>query len=552
MSFKMPTSEVYFMSVPWGKDYKNVVIFDNLTQQEQQISALAGKHFTNVNIIRKDRDLIIEDSIGQYWTYNYMMFRNPEVSNKWWYAFIDDANYDSEHGTRITFTIDVFQTFFFYTTFYNSWIERSHVSKSDDSIDFNLEPEPFSVKPLITRDIDEVFLNADWEPQWVLHCASYYDENGDKKYHYEGVGDGNTFGEYGRYIDTKTQLKLLLEQYGRKSLGEIVEDVNIDWGHILNELATGGSAPGNVLEAINFGTSFADLQDHRDELIGIFAIPKWGRGNTGVWADNNTVNKNTTLHFTNDMACGYEPRNKKLLSSIFKGYILYAANGTLVPYKPEGFSTIPTITCSCIPMGTSKYYVRMGSYTERDKKWLPIQYYCERRVGYDSNTGLNKTLNVLSSAAGVVSGVTIAATSAASENPVGVISGVSQAIGSSVSMIDSLGQIESHAGNNTELLDITDARAALRWADVSPTYNECVHYDKFLDTYGYAQNTIGSPLANMRVRSRWNYLKTTNINLKVRAAAKYEDEMKEIFNNGVTIWRSISGFGDYSDPGSNE
>lgn len=548
-------TEIWITRVNWDKDYKHVVDFfrsgtTDEAKKNRQFSIItenAVNHLTHYSPIFETDGSGVVQCTGNHdnWvSYNYIVFKNPDFSNRYWYAFIDKVEYAAQNTTYVYFTIDIWQTYHLDTAFFDSWIDRSHISVADDDLGENLEPEPFSVKPITTRDISTIFSAEEWEPQWVLHSASYYNSE-TSKYEYSGVGEeyGNTFGEYGKYINSKKDLSDIIENYGRKSLNDICNDMQFDWQAILQTIASGGTSPSSV-GAIDLGAKAAELQDHRDELIGLYAIPKWGKG-SGPWADNIPVNKSQTLSVNDSLACGYVPRNKKMLSSVFKSYIIYARNGTMIAYKPEAFTGTPSVTCSCIPMGVSKYYMFMDYYGERDKQFIDISYRSERRVGYDNNTGLNKILNVINAGEKVIGSAAALATGVAAENPAAILSGAQGLIGSGVSMIDALGQHESHFGSNGELLDITGARATLRWADVSASYNECVHFDKFLTAYGYAQNTIGNLYSNMLTRSRFNYVKSSDANLRVNGNENVNQKMKNIFSNGVTIWHSINYMFDY-------
>ena len=554
-------TDLWIVRVNFDKDYKHVVDFfssakpaENMKRQFEFFKNLASYHYNNYSPVyeRDGSGAIQVNGNKDNWSgYNYIIFKNAD--SEWvWYAFIDSVEYNSEKTTTIYYTIDIWQTYHLRTNLrLDSWIDRAHIRKSADTLGANLEPEPFSVKPTITRDIKSIFETSQWAPQWVLHSASKYINN---DFVYTGNGTANTYGEYGFYIDSVSDIENYIEQYGRKSLDKTLSDAgttstvffsmvglwlaDILQGNVphLNQLSS-------VSEALKGLNSASDLQDHRNELIGLYAIPLWAK--SGTEATNTATNVTEALSLNTNLACGYTPKNNKLLSSVFKCYILYARNGTMLAYKPEAFSAVPSLTCSCIPMGTSKYYAYMSNYNERDKQFIPVAYRSERRVGYDANTGLNKVLAVLGQSERVIGAGATLATGIVAKNPTAILSGAEGLIGSGVGMIDALGNKEGGFGSNGELIDITGGRAQLRWADVSPTYNECVHIDKFLTAYGYAQNTIGDLYSNCLTRSRFNYVKSSNPNLRVNGNENVNMKMKEIFNNGVTIWHDYNYMYDY-------
>ena len=68
--------------------------------------------------------------------------------------------------------------------------------------------------------------------------------------------------------------------------------------------------------------------------------------------------------------------------------------------------------------------------------------------------------------------------------------------------------------------------------------------DEFFSMYGYKINLVKIP--SLFGRSNWNYLKTKNVNLIGEIPEKDIEELKEMFNRGVTIWHNANTFLDYS------
>ena len=62
----------------------------------------------------------------------------------------------------------------------------------------------------------------------------------------------------------------------------------------------------------------------------------------------------------------------------------------------------------------------------------------------------------------------------------------------------------------------------------------------FFHQYGYAQNKLMQP--SFKGRKYWNYLQTTDCHLKVPNCPKeHLQQLKEIFDNGVTVWHKANG-----------
>lgn len=69
------------------------------------------------------------------------MYQNNNYSNKWFYAFITNMQYENNGTTLISITTDVWQTWQFDITWKQSFIEREMIDVQDDIPGANLIPE---------------------------------------------------------------------------------------------------------------------------------------------------------------------------------------------------------------------------------------------------------------------------------------------------------------------------------------------------------------------------------------------------------------------------
>ena len=68
--------------------------------------------------------------------------------------------------------------------------------------------------------------------------------------------------------------------------------------------------------------------------------------------------------------------------------------------------------------------------------------------------------------------------------------------------------------------------------------------DKFFDMYGYLTNKIKIP--NINNRPNWNYVKTIGCNITANIPQEDLLTIKNIFDNGITLWHNTNTFLDYS------
>lgn len=545
----IPNTTLYVGVAPWNSDLKNVQSYASRAEQISTIQGLLSHKYEHINIIRRDSDLILKGVNEDLTQCNYLMYQNTDISNKWYFAFIDNVQYNSLNSVIISHTIDVWQTYQFDITYYKNLILRAHVAKSADTVGRWLAPEPISVAPEFERK-HNVFNDLSWTPQYVLHSTSVYNPT-TKKYEYKGNGTGASLSaEYGIFVDNDDDVQTVVKKYGKLSPAEALKSDNDDeYSNWIADLLTGQiesfeKSLNNAVKLIST-TSISQLQDHRNELIGLYAIPEWVHSGTNKYATNNIKKKEVTISLpTETLACGYAPRNKKMLSSLCKAYLFYNENGFKLPLKPELFtSDTPVFTVKATELSTNSFLLQIGSYADYTAKTNKISYNCENRLGYDANTGLDKVLNTLTSAVGVVNAVGSVASQAFAGNVGGAVQGAVGAVQQSINMIDALGQRGVNTGASGDIMSITEKRAMPVFADVSPTEAQCRYIDDYLDVYGYAINEIGKISSYMKNRSNWNYIQVANCNIKVLAPNDDVNKLKQMFESGVTIWHN--NFGDY-------
>ena len=68
--------------------------------------------------------------------------------------------------------------------------------------------------------------------------------------------------------------------------------------------------------------------------------------------------------------------------------------------------------------------------------------------------------------------------------------------------------------------------------------------DDYFSMYGYQINEVKRP--NITGRLNWNYVKTIGANIQGDIPENDLNEIKGIFNNGVTLWHNTSTYLDYS------
>ena len=124
----IPDSNIRVLrGVPLTPTYKHTIRFTTKTQQLEYFATKVKYSYTEFTYIRENQ-VSIEQSIGDLIDCNYIMFQNAAFNNKWFYAFITDMEYISNDTTRLTYEIDVMQSWQTDIVFGDFLVEREHVS----------------------------------------------------------------------------------------------------------------------------------------------------------------------------------------------------------------------------------------------------------------------------------------------------------------------------------------------------------------------------------------------------------------------------------------
>ena len=79
---------------------------------------------------------------------------------------------------------------------------------------------------------------------------------------------------------------------------------------------------------------------------------------------------------------------------------------------------------------------------------------------------------------------------------------------------------------------------------VSITYEFAKRIDDFFSMFGYKVNAVKIP--NVTGRTNWNYVKTQGCYIKADIPQEDLNEIKSMFDKGITFWNNPSTFMDYS------
>ncbi len=140
-----PSTNLKLLKNPNNLSNENQLTFANATAQYNYFNSLTKLEVDNFTYQRKDYTIRYNACIDDILDYNYVMYQNANYSNKWFYAYITNMEYENNGTTKIYLSTDVFQTWQFDIEFKRCFIERQMIDVISDVPGANLIPEGLEI-----------------------------------------------------------------------------------------------------------------------------------------------------------------------------------------------------------------------------------------------------------------------------------------------------------------------------------------------------------------------------------------------------------------------
>lgn len=540
-----PDTTIILLKNPLSMDNKNQLTFASKEEQFNYFFNLPKIIEDNFSYQRKDGSIRFPAHIDNLIEFNYVMYKNVNYSDKWFYCFITGMNYENDEVTTIYIQTDVFQTWQFDLNWKESFIEREHIDVNLDIPGANLYPESLEtgeVKEISTAEFDEL------EPCYIVAYT----------------GD--------RLIEN-------INQNGASYNG-IWSSVCFLVCNVLS----------NVLELIN-------NSGQGDKILTVFSIPKlavkdflisnnmWNKSDTN-YSLFKPINQDfmqaplfKTLVETPSTIDGYTPKNQKLRTYPYLYLGFNPQNGSEKIYRYENFNGAPKFKIiSEINPNPSVYFIPQN-YNIIDNLNEACSLNGYPNISYKNdyyNTWLAQNsqmisldmrqehINYLSNQVlSGINGTTSSTFSASGGDTQGVLSGIIGAFNTGAQLAinqanhdlniqKQLAQIQQQkllpdkanlGSSNATLLgyNMIDKAIFTRFS-IKRQFAERI--DKYWDMYGYLTNTVKLP--NINNRPNWNYIKTIGANILADIPQDDLLSLKNLFDNGITLWHNPITFLDYS------
>ena len=189
-----PNTDVILLKCPIELSQQHQLTFANATAQYNYFNSLTKLSVgTSFTYQRKDGTIRVPQKYDDIIEYNYVMYRNDNYSNKWFYAFIEGMEYVNDGMTAVKIKTDVYQTWMFNMVYKSCFVEREHVN--DDTIGKHTIPEGLDLGEFEIVDHRNIpmYEDAEASEDWIpCFCVSTLPEG------CSGAVNGRVKGDNGR------------------------------------------------------------------------------------------------------------------------------------------------------------------------------------------------------------------------------------------------------------------------------------------------------------------------------------------------------------------
>ena len=518
-----PDTNLKLLKCNLNLDEMNQLNFANATAQYNFFNSLQQDSKSGATYQRKDNVIRYPDHIDSIIEYNYVMYQNHNYTDKWFYAYIVRMEYVNDNMTNIYIKTDPYQTWQFDITFKRSFVEREHVN--DDTIGLHTVPEGLETGEYINNG-DVIDIPELRDMFIVIGISDYQTQT-----------QGDITGKMQNGIFSALQY----EAYNTNSQG--LTALN----NKLKSYDDAGKA--SAVYTIFMAPTYLDPHWEASTVASVL------RDNAVVNSRTISLNKATTLD-------SYIPKNNKLKCYPYNYLLVSNNNGGNATYKYELFNTsnVTFDLVSCITTGCSIRIKPIGynshgevQNTPNNIEGLDLGKYPTCSWISDSYTNwlTQNSVNVGTSIAGSLFQIGLGTARAVGSGgadlaSVGMIGsgvlGISNALGSVYQNSLVPDQAMGNINNGDVITASGDNTFAFRHMSIKQEYAKII--DNFFQAFGYKINDVKVP--NITGRRNWNYVKTIDCNIDGYIPQEDLNEIKGMFNNGVTIWHNPSTFLDYS------
>lgn len=515
-----PNTDIYLLKCPLEMDSQHQLNFANASQQNTYFYGLTKLYMDNATYQRKDGRLYFDASFDTCLTYNYCMYKNVNYQEKWFYAFITDLRFESNNSCSCQLVTDVYQTWMFDFTLKKSFIERTHVAKTADTLGAYTYPEGLETGEYIVYSDGK---DSTLIPDCVIVGCTVDTSAGQTSplTYFSGCYNG-VYSGCGYYrFDNVAQLDAWLNNAVYAQEGIVCMFM---YPKSLAPLATGST------------NQVATSGSPTTKTYGISRI--------------------ATLD-------GYTPKNAKALCYPYCYIRLSNGVGTSNIYHQElwtlGTNSEMKLQADAVlcPSGSIRIYPLnykgvTNNYDEGFSlgKYPQLSWQVDLYTNWEIQNGVNIMGTPLTATQfGVYGGAAKGIMNLVTQNPLEAAGNAGQIFGALQEQYQH-SMIPPAIQGNTNSGDVSAVNGAMAFkferCGVRQEYAKII--DNYFEMFGYKVNDFAVP--NTTSRSKWNYIKTIDVNITGDIPEYDMQKLKDLYNRGFTIWHDTTHFMDYTQTNS--
>ena len=572
-----PNSTVWLCSgVPFDRGYKNTKLYSSKESQFSDLSTKAIHTVLSCSYIRGKRAIRVECPYSLAYLVNYVIYKNTNFENKYFYAFVTDCTYINNSVFEFTIETDVMQTWMFDYVVKHSYVEREHVASDTlygNRVEEGLEVGDYYVtsqgQDTYSRNF-KIRINASFS-------VTKWDETTQNKPAEYGVPTGLITG------NTFTSLT----QFNFNNVNDAVAFI----GYVVGD----GKADGIVsicMTPISVG-DFDSSNKKYSPFVGNISVYE---NSASATPSNNNFKEGVPFQ-------GYSPKNKKLYCYPYRFVKVVNGRGSAAIYKWEESNISASNTrgilfkeyisgntdseAILVPLynmtsGSTSYNAAhtMHAQTSMQCPWSSDAFkaWLAQNAGQIQFSNTNRKLNLASSIANAATSAAVSGTNAATQLISGIASANPAGIASGISGIANTAMQAANAGAQMLInweREVAKLNAVIQDHEILPpeshgvsTSGQCAfdtgiggftfqtmsirkEYAKIIDDYftmyGYACHEVKVP--NLNSRQSFNYIKTVGVNINGTCPSDDLQRIRNIYDNGITFWHTpLNSIGNYDLP----
>lgn len=559
MALFVPDSEIYLLkNIPFTPDYRNTGLFANKESQGAIMQTRAFYHAQNCTYVRETGRIRLEIPIAQAWQCNYIMYRNTNFYNKWFYAFVTAVNYINNETSEFAFKLDIMQTFLFDYTEKPCFIERQHAA--NDALGSNLVPEGLEIGELtwatfskLPAAYGKIYVAATFDKQLNNYNGGMFNNV------YTGlcINEFNTAAEVTAFINSATSANKL------SGIVSIFQSINYNtittFNYNINQNSLfGGYRPKNN-KLYTYPYTFLQIlgNDGGNAIFRWEYFNQFGQSSFQI-ATSPSVSSQMLITPTNYKGkTGYNPAERMIIENV----MLCSWNGDT--FKANLAQTIGRYGAYADIIVDAFGQATKQAESQKEEKAQELGE-IQNAIATGKQMSLGEaaaaTWQVFKSALGTgVEMINQAPKALGSDETLTEIaqSGVKNVLYTVRDALkafkapESMSRQAQNPGASTDILYMLQEKSPyFVQMSITPYYAKII--DDYFTMYGYQTNRVQNP--NRRARTRYTYIKTAGAIIEAEFPASIAQAIENIYNNGICFWwitgtgqNTLDGVGNYEN-----